>query len=428
MVVVERHIINKNHKFYKELDGLSFKAKNLYKYANYIVRQEFITTTREKEQGLRDHANYLNYYAINRKLIDDHQFDYYQLPAKVSNQVLKKLDKNWKSFFASIKDWKKNPNNYTGKPSLPQYKDKTKGRFMLEYELGSISKPLLRFGIIKLSQTNIEFKYKNNGKLLKNVRIIHRSGYYVIEVVYERIDQDLKLNKDKILGIDIGLNNLMALTSNDKGFTPLLVNGRPLKHINQYYNKYLAEFKSELPKDIFTSNKIQKLTLKRNNKINDYIHKSSKFVVDLCIKHNIGTVVIGKNIGFKDSINIGRVNNQNFVQVPIAELINKIIYKCKLVGIDVIPNEESYTSKASFLDLDELPIYKEGDDKKYKFSGRRICRGLYKSSKGIIINADTNASYNIIRKVFPNAFADGIEGYAVTPVRVKSTKEFKRFL
>lgn len=428
MIAVEKHIINRNHIYYKELDELCFKSKNLYNYANYIVRQEFINTSKEKEQGLREHANYLNYNSINRKLIDRKQFDYCQLPRKVSNQVLMKLDKNWKSFFASIKDWKKNPNKYTGKPSLPQYKDKVKGRFMLEYELGALSKPLLKIGIIKLSQTNIQIKYKNNGRLLKNVRIIPKTGCYIIEIVYVRLNTDLKLNKDKKIGIDIGLNNLMALTSNDKGFTPLLVNGRPLKHINQCYNKFLAEYKSELPKEVYTSNKIQKLTLKRNNKINDYLHKCSKFIVDLCIKHNIGTIVIGKNDRFKDSINIGRVNNQNFVQVPIAELINKITYKCKLVGITVIVNEESYTSKSSFLDLDELPIYKEKDKKVYKFSGKRICRGLYKSNKGIIINADINASYNIIRKVFLNEFSDGIEGYAVTPARVTSAKYFHRFL
>jgi len=428
LVLVERHIINKNHVSYKELDELCFKSKNLYNYANYMVRQEFIKTTKEKEHGLTDHAVYINYYSINRKLIDDKQFDYCQLPRKVSNQVLKKLDKNWVSFFASIKDWKKNPNKYKGKPSLPRYKDKVKGRFMLEYELGAISKPLLKLGIIKLSKTNIQIKYKNNGRLLKNVRIIPRTGYYVIEVVYVRLDIDLKLNKDNKIGIDIGLNNLMALTSNDKGFIPLIVNGSQLKHINQYYNKFLGKYKSKLPQKVFTSNKIQKLTLKRNNKINDYLHKCSKFVVDLCIKNNIGTVIIGKNDRFKNSINIGRVNNQNFVQVPIAELINKITYKCKLVGITVITNEESYTSKGSFLDLDKLPVYKEKDKNVHKFSGKRICRGLYKSSKGIIINADINAGYNIIRKVFPNEFTDGIEGYAVTPVRVKSTKYFHRFL
>jgi putative transposase len=187
MQLVEKHIINKSHKLYNECDQLCFKSKNLYNYANYLIRQEFINTSKEKELGLRTYANYLNYYAINRILIDDKQFDMYQLPIKVSNQTLMTLDKNWKSFFATIKDYSKNKTKYKSKPNLPKFLNKINGRFICIYEKGAISKKRLKHSIVALSKTNIEISSRKQN--INMVRIVPRLDHYVIEVVYSIPDK-----------------------------------------------------------------------------------------------------------------------------------------------------------------------------------------------------------------------------------------------
>ena len=222
-------------------------------------------------------------------------------------------------------------------------------------------------------------------------------------------------------GVDVGLNNLAAVTSNQKGFKPFLINGRPVKAVNNFYNKKKAELQSQLKGNRKTSNKIQRLSSKRGFKIDDYLHKSSRFIINQLVESNISTLVIGKNENSKQEINIGKVNNQNFTSVPHARLIEMLTYKAQLVGIKVVITEESYTSIASFLDADPLPIYGTAEAKTAKFSGRRLKRGLYYSKIGVKFNADVNGSYNIIRKVVPDAFCNGIEGVVVHPVKITLT-------
>ena len=406
MRLVEKHIIKKGHSLFKEIDGLCFLSKNIYNKANYIVRQEFINTSKEKEAGKIEHANWINYYQLQKQLQNNKDFDYKQLPSKVSQHVLKTLDKNWKSFFASIRDYKINSQNYTGKPSLPRYKHKTQGRNILTYTIQAISKKELKNNIILLSGTTVAIQ--TNKTNIKQVRIIPRIKYYVIEIVYEKAIQDLKLNKNNIAGIDIGLNNLATVTSNLNDLKPLLINGRPLKSINQYFNKKKAKLQSFVGDK--SSNRLIKLTNKRNKKVDNYLHNGSKILVDYFISNDIGTVVIGKNKQWKTEINIGKKNNQAFVNIPHARFIEMIEYKCLLVGITIIYTEESYTSKCSFIDLETM----EHHD---KYLGRRKYRGLFISVEKIKLNADCNGSGNIIRKVFPNAFADGIQGVVVRPIR-----------
>lgn len=409
-------MIDKNHSLYNEIDKLCFLSKNLYNAGNYIVRQEFFESSKLKESGLTDNAIWIRYNDLTKLMINNS--DYVSLPRKVSQQTLMILDRNWKSFFKSIKDYSLNPDKYSGRPKPPSYKDKKKGRFILTYTDQSISKKELKNGLIHLSGTNIILPFINKQYDIQQVRIVPMSNMvYKIEIVYDRPIQDLKLNKDNILGIDLGLKNLITITSNQKGFNSLIIKGGVLKSINQYYNKQLAVYQSYLPKDIKTSNKINKLTSKRNKKIKHHMHEYSKYVIDLCKTNNIGVIIIGVNKGWKQDINIGSKNNQNFVSIPFSQLRQMIKYKAELCGITYIEQEESYTSKASFLDSDNIPVYKK--EKEYTFSGKRIKRGLYKSKKGLIINADVNGSYNIIRKAIPNVFTDGIEGVVVHPNEVK---------
>ena len=198
----------------------------------------------------------------------------------------------------------------------------------------------------------------------------------------------------------------------------MIINGRPVKSINQYYNKRKADLQKKLG-HTGTTKRMERLTNKRNRRIDHYMHTASKRIIDLLVKKGIGTLVIGKNAGWKQESNLGKRTNQNFVQIPHARFIAMLTYKAELVGIRVIITEESYTSKASFLDGDPLPEYNPDDEKEHTFSGRRVKRGLYRAANGQAINADCNGSYNIIRKVAPDAFtAEGVEDVAVHPVRI----------
>jgi putative transposase len=407
MRLVERHIVTKNHPYFEGMDAISFLSKNLYNRANYIIRQEFISTSKQKELGLVKNAKWIRYNELQKMLQDSKDVDYYALPTKVSQQILKVLDKNWKSFFVSIRDWKKLPSKYTGQPSLPKYLDKSKGRNNLIYTIQSISKPKLKQGIVQLSGTKISIKTKQEN--IKQARIVPKNNHYVIEIVFERKEKHENLSKKKIAGADLGINNLITVTSNQNSVKPILINGRPLKSINQYYNKKKATLQSFVGDK--SSNRLRTLTDKRNFKVDDYLHNVSKIVVDFLVENQFGIFVIGNNKQWKTEINLGKRNNQNFVNIPHSRLIKMIEYKCKLVGIEVYLREESYTSKCSFIDNE--PIKKHET-----YLGKRVKRGLFISANGTKINADCNGAGNSIRKAFPNSFDEGIEGVVVRPVTI----------
>ena len=280
---------------------------------------------------------------------------------------------------------------------------------MLVYTIQAISKTALRNGIIKPSQLGIEVRTRHRN--IDQVRIVPKtSGCYVVEVVYTEEEKPELLNHTLVASVDIGVNNLVALTSNTRGFVPRLVNGRPIKSVNQYYNKRVSKMQKSMSSNHHTSRKIERVAAKRTRRIDHYMHTASRRIIDLLVAEGIGTLVIGKNAGWKQECKMSRKNNQHFVQLPHARFIDMLTYKAKLVGIEVLVQEESYTSKASFLDLDPIPVYGEKDADKVKFNGRRITRGMYKSKSGRKLSADINGSYNIMRKALPNVFTDnGIE-------------------
>ncbi|NEO58433.1 MAG: IS200/IS605 family element transposase accessory protein TnpB, partial [Okeania sp. SIO3B5] len=347
MKLVERHIIQKNHRFYSEIDRLCFLSKNLYNYSNYLVRQSFIF---EKTN--------LSYYDLQKTLST--QSDYQAMPAKVSQQILMILDRNWKSFLAANEVYKQNPSKFNARPRLPRYKNKITGRNIVVYTTQAISKRQLKQGIINPSKTGIYLKTLVPTSQIKQVRLVPRLNHYVIEVIYEKCEKQYELEKNRCASIDIGLNNLATLTFNQAGIKPLLINGRPLKSINQYYNKVKSFLQSQLQKNR-SSKKLKKLCNKREFKINDYLHKASRLIINTLIDREIGTLIIGHNKEWKQKINLGKRNNQNFVSVPYNKLIEMLSYKAKMVGIDVIITEESYTSASSFIDNDLIPVYKKGE-------------------------------------------------------------------
>ena len=409
MQLAEQHVISKHDPRYSVIDEAAFKSKNLYNAANYEIRQAFI-----------HEGKYLNYHELQRRM-QSHDA-YKALPAKVSQQILMVLDRNWTSFFEAKKAYQQDPSRFFGCPKLPRYKHKTEGRNILVYTIQAISKKGLKRGLIQPSMLPIEVQTKQ--KDIDQVRIVPRKGFYVVEVVYKQAVTPAKANPAYYAGIDIGMNNLVALTSNKPGFRPVLVNGRPVKSINQFYNKRKADLQSKLA-HAGTTKRMERMTNKRNRRIDHYMHTVSRRVIDLLAEEGIGVLVIGKNDAWKQEANMGKRNNQNFVQIPHARFIAMLTYKAELVGIRVEVTEESYTSKASLLDLDPLPVRTNGDEK-HVFSGKRVKRGLYRASDGRSINADINGAGNIIRKVAPDAFGqraveDGkavLASLVVHPVRM----------
>lgn len=374
MQLVEQHIIKKSDDRYKILDEICFKSKNLYNAALYEIRQHFFNT-----------KQFLNWFSVDKLFKENHQNDYYSLPCKVSQQTLKLLNQNFKSFFSLLKK-----KNYTKKKSIPKYLDKSKGRFVAVYTSQAISKKELRNGIIHLSGTDVKIKTKVNGDNIAQVRVVPKNSYYKVEVIYDVEEVDELEDNENYCAIDLGVNNLATVSFNKS--KPFIINGKPLKSINQFYNKRKAELQSKLSGKRKTSNKINSITRKRNNKIKNYLHKASRCIVNHLVSNNVNTLIIGKNDNWKQETNIGKKNNQNFVSIPHSQFIDMLSYKCKLVGIAVIMIEESYTSKCSFIDNEEM---KHQED----YKGKRVKRGLFRTNKGKLINADLNGSLNIMRKV-----------------------------
>src|SRR6266568_3039954 len=339
------------------------------------------------------------------------------------------LDKNWKSFKEGGEAYEEDPSKFTGRPCLPKYKDKSEGRNILVYTIQAISKRGLKRGLVEPSMLPITVKTQQ--KDIDQVRIIPRKGFYVVEVVYEQAVKQAPVNPAYYAGIDIGVNNLVALASNKPGFPPVVVNGRPVKSTNQFYNKRSAELQQKLG-HTGTTARMERMTNKRNRRVDHYLHTASRYIIDLLVQEGIGVLVIGKNDGWKQECEMGKRNNQNFAQIPHARFIAMLSYKAELVGITVEITEESYTSKASFLDRDPLPVCVRSDNTEHTFSGKRVKRGLYRASDNRYINADLNGAYNIVRKVAPDVFmAEGVEDggvvtpYVVHPARITLAKPRK---
>ena len=403
---VEKHAIKKNHAYYNMFCEFTHQSKNLYNHANYLVRKEFTENNR-----------WLRYQDLDKILKKDIDYpDYRNMPtAQAAQQTLQLVDQNWRSFFSLIKDWSKNKDKYSGRPRLPKYKPKN-GRMVLIITNQRIK---LKDGILHLPKAFNGFTIKpkcvtlHNFEKINQIRIVPNNQIFCIEIVYSVVINDNMLpDNGRYMSIDLGLDNLATIVTNT-GLNPIIVNGKGLKSNNQYYNKQKAYYQS-VAKSMnckFYTNRLYRLTQKRNFKIEDALHKISKFIVNSAISNDIHTIIIGNNKNWKHSVSLGKRTNQSFVNIPHQRLIEKIVYKARNVGINVILTEESYTSGTSFLDG-------ESPTKEVYNNDRRIHRGLFISNNGIRINADVNAAYQIMKKVFPNEFSDGIEGVVLRPVRV----------
>ena len=387
MKLVERHIIKRTNVNYKKLVKLTNLSCNLYNSALYVIRQHFFNKTNKQYDN--DIASdiektYLNYYDLNTLLKET--YEYTALPSNVSQEILKLVDKNFKSFFALCN--KKKQKLYNKKCNIPKY-NKTNQNILI-YNVSTLSKHYLDLNIIKIPKSNIKLKILHN-KNAKQVRIIPKNGYIIQEVIYDTDIIEQKKDNNRYMSIDIGINNLASCSSNViKSF---IINGRPIKSINQYYNKKKSKLQSNNKKvnNTHNSNRISKLTLKRNNKIDWYMHNASSYIVNQLVSNNINTLVIGSNKEWKQDTNMNKKNNQNFVYIPFDKLKHQLEYKCKLNGIIYVEHEESYTSKCSFLDNETIQHHDS-------YCGKRITRGLFKTKENHYINADINGSLNILKK------------------------------
>lgn len=381
--LTEKIVIKKDNPNYKEIDNLCFLSKNLYNATLYSVRQHFF---KEKK--------FLSYYQVNKTFTETNQPDYRALPAKVSKQTQMLVNNNFNSFFKLLE--KKNAGAYDGKVKIPKYLDKIKGRQVVIYPKDALS--FKDKGYVKLSKTNLIIETNKTKDVILQVRLVPKNNYFVIEIVYEVLKNKPMEKKNRYAAIDIGVDNLMTVSSNV--MNPIIINGKPLKSINEFYNKEIARVKTDVIKcqNKYTSVQIQNLYKRRKYKIEDYMHKASRMLVNHLVSNDIDTIIIGENKGWKQDINIGTKNNRIFVSIPFYTLKQFLKYKCELEGIEVVFVEESYTSKASFLDKDKIPTYNKKFKGKHTFSGSRIKRGLYKTKDGVKVNADLNGASNIMKK------------------------------
>ena len=389
-LTVKQQLKHLSKEEYLSLRELSHTAKNLYNQAVYNIRQYYF---REKK-----YLSYQNNYAVLKT-----SENYKLLNSNMAQQILKEVDGSFKSFFGLLK--KKNKGMYNAKVKIPSYLPKN-------------SFTTLVIGFVRLNEDTLIIPYSNSfkknhkkilikippillGKKIKEIRIIPKfnARFFEVQYTYEVQEEQRNLDKTHALAIDFGINNLATCVTN-KGRS-FIIDGKKLKSINQWFNKENARLQSIKDKQKYGKKPTLRqkyLYSSRNNKVNDYMSKTARKIINYCLENNIGTLVCGYNETFQRNSNIGKANNQTFVNIPFGKLREKLEYLCKLYSLRFVEQEESYTSKSSFFDMDILPKFEVDKPQPYSFLGKRIKRGLYQTSKGYILNADVNGALNILRK------------------------------
>ena len=400
LIRTERHIIDKNNINYKNCIEICHLSKNLYNYVNYILRQSFLATKRLPSE-----------YEITTLLAKDNQVDFRALPSNVSQQTVKLVFKAWKSFFKALKSYKKDKSRFKSNPKLPKYKSKN-GLYVcaFTYVCSRIKNKKINF--VK----NILKPIKTKVSRVKQARVVPNSSCFIVEIVYEKDVKETLKTSGSIASIDLGLNNFITCIDN-LGNNPLIINGKGLKSYNRLFNKKKAKLQSLLQLNRHSSNKIRQLEFNRYKFVSNFMHQASKMLLNILLERKIETLVIGYNKEWKQNINLGKKVNQSFVQIPYTSFLQKISYKCEEYGVKIILTEESYTSKIDHLANEPL-------SKKESYLGKRIYRGLFKSSVGKILNADVNGALGIMRKVFPEKVLELIRdsGVVYTPVIINPIK------
>ena len=413
----ETHIIKESNPIYGWILEECSRSRNLYNKTLFIYRQAF-TGKHDKIEDFKPiirHEKFISSFELVKQMTKLKDVDYYTMTKKNSGtQVVCQVDRVMKSWFGALKSYKKDPSKFRGRPRIPSYKKKDELNCLI---YTYVDAKLQKDGTINLRR-DIKLPIHTNLSSFQQIRLVPKTGYIQVEIVYNKEINDNRLDQTRAIGIDLGLNNLMAITSNI-GNISNLVNGRPLKSINQYYNKKKAYLMSLLEKGKLKSSKrLRRLEMKRMMKIKDYLHKTSRRVVELMEQNNIGTCFIGHNNGWKNEVEMGKKNNQNFVSIPYSLLINMLRYKIEEKGGQLIELNEAYTSKCSFLDNEEICKHET-------YKGKRMKRGLFLSSDKKALNADINGSLNILKRGI--GFSFKIENDIFRPEKIDIQKKLLNF-
>lgn len=433
---VEKVKIHMGADSYNILEEACFKSRLLYNQANYWQRQEYFNSG-------RDFNTILSPYDLRKQFIDSDA--YRALGGHLSAETVLRLGKEWKGWKASWLKWNeeytaqiavqgikykkaasgsvklnrkgepvvdKSTKSYKGEPKPPNYV-KERGLAPVYIDCGGIRQ---LDGAVRLPKRLNEIEIKTDHQV-QSIRILPKYHCFVVELIYNIETPPVKDDNGRYFSIDLGVSNFAAVTSNVAGFQPVIVNGKGLKSINRYYNKEKSYYQgvTKQMNDKYISHRLERLSERRNNQIEDQIHKASRYIVDLAVQNDISVIVVGNNKGWKYQVNMGGQNNQNFVQLPFAKFINLITYKARESGIRVVRVDESYTSKTSFLDGEEPTKHK-------KYAGQRVHRGLFVSAAGVKYNADINGSYQILKKYSPNIYTLGDSGWSLQPKVVDMVK------
>lgn len=390
MQLAERHLIKPNHELYDTLDDLTFKAKNLYNHGLYLYRQSYFEYKSNPDNPV------LSWAEIDKSLRKQGHDDIRALPSKVANAVLKNLGENISSFWKLVR--LKREGGLAQKPKLPGYLHKVDGRYPVSFNYQTFGAKRGFNNELFLCPKGINLHIPTKVDNPKQVRIVPSHNNFIIEVIYN-VEESAPKHTSKYAGIDLGVDNFATVTFSTQN-RPLIIKGLELKSLNQGYNRLISKAQTQLPVSCKASKSIHRLWSRRSWILRTKIHQMTAFLATLFDEMQIEKVFIGKNNNWKQNLPFGKKVKQRFAYLPYETFIEQLQYKCQLRGITVITQEESYTSKASFLDNDDIPVYGETDNP--KFSGRRIKRGLYRSNGGRLINADVNGSYNIMRKGLMN--------------------------
>ena len=451
--------VKKGHRMYGYFEEMCQNAKNMHNTTNFYIRQVFTALTQEKElqplqqevldtiqkqlpkmnenqlvayqrkvvkekvkpvkerkeinchlfDGPSKENPYVDYYFLDALFKSMVQNDYRSLPIQSSQGIMRIVFQNWKSFYASLREYRNTPSKFKTRPRIPGYsRSKEKEVTFSNQDCVIRDHKFLKFPKTK-EQLTIGKLGSIEGKL-KQVRVIPKYGQYVVEIIFAvPPTQESRESKNRFLSIDLGIDNLATIVTNT-GSRPVLVKGKTIKSINQRFNQLKSLYMGILRQGkntnqgSFTSKRLEKIHKKRFNQLKDLFHKASYHIEKLALEEDIDTIIIGHNKGWKDHSNMGNRNNQTFTTIPHRLLVQMITYKVERHGINVVMTEESYTSKASFLDHDDIPVY--GEEINSLFSGKRVKRGLYRSKNGTHMNADVNGAANIMIKVFRAAFKE----------------------
>ena len=405
---VEKTQISKGSVNYKHAKRLTQISRRLSNRANFLLRKNFFTKRKIKQSDVDK--------LLKRGVLSDTDKDLYnRLPASISQRTIQIVGQNWSSFFEAIKKYKKNPDAFFGKPSIPKYKRKAKS-LVIPCSAFKIKRGYIHFakGIlepIKTHYPNQPYNPKAVDKRVREIRLVPTGSGFCLELIYQDNPDPVRLNKSNFLALDLGVDRFVAAISNQTGLRPFLINGCDLKRLNQWFNKRMAKLRSKKKYKHFAS-----VCGKRHRQIQDKLHKISRYIVNYCFANDIGTVIVGVNKGWKQEISIGKRNNQNFVNLPHSRFVQILKYKLADIGINVIEQEEAYTSKSSFLDNDPLPKFELGVS--HIFSGKRVSRSWYKSSNGTRLHADIHGAANIARKADHDGASLVVGGAVSTPILV----------